>query len=517
MAAEEIKEMIKFPEALIGAVAFDHANKIVYADTKTAGHPLLLTWQSRNKANGLIFHVKMTDLDQIARMREGGMRVANDDSFDMNVRNDAIEIICKAAAYGASDIHFMLRGEHTEIQFALKGGVRVFAMKPQQEGEALIRAIYQGVAKTRDALFNITSFQNAQIPGSELPPTAGLTSVRIVRGPCYPQANNGAFMTLRLQYSAAHAGRDTSLPALPLPRKPDGELSLRGYTAAQVDKIRTLLAAPNGVVIFTGPTGSGKTTAMNEALTENARVMPDRRQVTVEDPVEYPMPWAVQLAVTGTTSDADTGEAFAERIRVALRMAPHVILCGEVRGPQVAISAFEAAVTGHQVWTSLHVTDPFLFVERLELMDSTRLNRRVFCDHKIVRGVVAQRLLPKLCPDCCKRPTAGTLPERIRAALATWGDLGNVRVKGDGCATCGGDGTLDRFAVAEVVVTDAALMRDFIEHGSETARDNYRKKAGADAPMLDTAIGHVLAGLVAPDDVERNIDLIGPRDRRRQQ
>jgi len=270
--------------------------------------------------------------------------------------------------------------------------------------------------------------------------------------------------------------------------------------------------------MFTGPTGSGKTTAMYEALKEIARVKPQRRLVTIEDPVEYPMEWAVQMAITGASNDAETGAAFGERIRVALRMAPHIILLGELRGPDVAVAALEAAVTGHQVWTTMHVTDAFLFVERMELMDRHRLERRVFCDHKIVRGVVAQRLLPKLCPHCSvPLPDApNALSKRIIMALSTWSDdLSKVRVVGKGCAHCGNDGTLGRFAVAEIVVTTAALMRDFIEHGSEIARDNYRALTSSDPSMLESAIQHALAGAVDPRAVEDSVDLIEPRDRRR--
>lgn len=323
-------------------------------------------------------------------------------------------------------------------------------------------------------------------------------------------------MTLRLQYGAAQTGgQRRDLKPLSLPRKPEGELRLSamGWSDKQVAKLKALMDAPNGVVIFTGPTGSGKTTSMYEALKESARSKPQRRLVTVEDPVEYPMDWAVQLAVTGARNDAETGAAVGERIRVSLRMAPNIILLGEIRGPDVAVAALEAAVTGHQVLTTLHVTDPFLFVERLELMDRTRLERRVFCDHKIVRGVVAQRLLPRLCPSCsvALKTNPSALSDRIVSALATWGDLGRVRVQGPGCNECGQDGTLGRFAVAEVIVMDAAVMRDFLEHGSETARDNYRARPDADASMLNAAIAYALAGTVDPRAVEDWVDLIEPQ------
>lgn len=514
-------ELLALPLSIADRVAVDQMSLTVYADRRYAGDPLLLTWQDRNKSNGVILLIKPVDVDEVAKLRAGGMRIADDVDVDMMVRGHAIDIIRQAAAYGASDIHFMMRGEHAEIQVVVKGGLRVLARKSQEEGEALTRAIYQGIAKTRDASYNPMDFQNAQIPGDALPPDAGLTSVRIVRGPCYPQSQDGAFMTMRLQYGAVQSGtkRDGDLPPLSLPRQPSGQLRLTdmGYTAKQVESLKTLMDAPNGVVIFTGPTGSGKTTAMFEALQDIARTKPQRRLVTVEDPVEYPMDWAVQMAVTGARNDAETGAAFSERIRVALRMAPNIILLGELRGPDVAVAALEAAVTGHQVWTTMHVTDPFLFVERLELMDRTRLDRRVFCDHKIVRGVVAQRLLPKLCLHCSallsEKP--GALPERIVSALVTWGHIGRVRVQGAGCGHCGHDGTMGRFAVAEVVVMDAVVMRDFIEHGSETARHNYRAKSGADPSMLESAITHALAGTVDPRAVEDWVDLIEAKDRRR--
>jgi hypothetical protein len=188
-------------------------------------------------------------------------------------------------------------------------------------------------------------------------------------------------------------------------------------------------------------------------------------------------------------------------------------LLGELRGRDVAIAALEAAVTGHQVWTTLHVTDPFLFVERLEIMDNQRLARKVFCDHKIVRGVIAQRLLPQLCRHCStplsKAPNV--LSSRLVKTLQTWGNLDHVRIKGAGCDKCNYDGTTTRFAVAEVVVTDSALMKDFIDHGSETARDNYRARPDADPSMLEQAIHYALSGAIDPRAVEEEVDIVTPK------
>jgi general secretion pathway protein E len=195
------------------------------------------------------------------------------------------------------------------------------------------------------------------------------------------------------------------------------------------------------------------------------------------------------------------------------------ILVGEIRGPDVAVAALEASITGHMVWTTLHIPDPFVFVERLELMDRIRLDRKVFSDHKIVRGVIAQRLLPKLCQHCSipLSNAASAISERIVSALQTWGNLTKVRVKGPGCSHCSHDGTSGRFTIAEVVVTDAKLMKDFIEHGSETARANYRARPEADPSMLESAISYVMSGLVDPRAVEKKVDLIEIKSQERKQ
>lgn len=515
MAAE--KALLDLPEQLLERVAIDEKNNCVYVDQQGSGNPVFLTWMHRNKLNGRTLTKEVVEFDELSKLRMNGMRQsANDEEVDTKTRQTVTELILRAARYGASDMHLMVREGHSEIQIEVKGGLRVLGRYTQEDGARYARAIYQGLAKVRDPNYMPHDFQNAQIPGSEFPPESGLTSIRIVRGPCYPQAQDGEFMTLRLQYSAVKVNGNDDLPALELPRRPEGQLRLAemGFSDKQIEKLRMLMDAPNGVIVVTGPTGSGKTTLLYECLQEIARVKPHRRLVTIEDPVEYPMPWAVQLVVTDARSGEDTGAAYSQRLRVTLRMAPKIEFVGELRDANVAASAIEASVTGHQVWTTLHVTDPFMVADRLELMDNVRLNRKVFCDEKIVRGVLAVRLLSKLCPDCSlpMHEAPAALPQRVAQALATWGDTSKVRVKGPGCTTCRGDGTTGRFSVAEVVVTDQQLMTDLIEHGSAVARANYRKRPEADKSMLETAIQHSLKGLVDPTAIEEAIDLIEKKE-----
>ncbi len=254
-----------------------------------------------------------------------------------------------------------------------------------------------------------------------------------------------------------------------------------------------------GVVIVTGPTGSGKTTTLFKLMKYQAQIFPEARQITIEDPPEYPQPWAIALAANG--------EDFRDMVRMTLRMDPDIVLLGEIRAADEAVAALQAAMTGHFVWTTLHVTDAYKSIPRLEMLDRERLARSQICDHELIVGMVAQRVVPVLCPHCSVplHQARDALPAYMVDALRTWGDMSRVRVRGLGCATCHGDKISGRQAVAEIVITDEAFMSDFLTHGLLVARRNHRRKEGSDKSMLANAIDLVLAGYVDPLDVHRNV------------
>ncbi len=503
----------KFQEHLV----FDYEKNIAYIDRRHSGDAIFLTWVDRNGTSGNAISIKQATPDELAKLRASGLRIVADVDTDLKTRQEALDIILAGAKYGASDVHIMLKGDHTEVQFETRNGLVSYKNYTQTEGEGFIRAIYQGIAKLRDSSFKDLEVQSAQIAGDDLPLHSGLTSVRIIRGPCYPQDKRGGFMTLRLQYSDSSIQISKLLPPLKPPPAPPGEFRLgsMGYSSGQIEKISKVMDAPDGIIIYTGPTGSGKTTSLNEVLTQKARIKPHLRLVTAEDPVEYPMPWAVQLAITGAKGDKEIGAMYAEYVRTMLRMAPKTILLGELRGPEVAIAAIEASITGHQVLSTIHTTDPFLVIDRLEIMDPVRLNRKIFCDPKIIRAIVGQRLVASLCPKC-SIPIANNLnalDQRIKTSLSSWGDIGKVRIKGAGCDHCGHSGSMRRIAIPEVILTNTQLMNDYIEFGSAIARRNYRKTEYADLSMIATAIKYVLAGYIDPIAVQEKVDLIEMKER----
>ena len=531
LGGESAAALPDIPLGIRDFVAVDVGEGVLYAEQRRSGDPHVLTYLARCNEAGIALTLVATGADVIARERAREGRIARPDDEALYNRQAALDLLRNAAELRVSDIHILRREEYVEIQGRIKGELRVIDRLLTADGDALMRAFYQSIATSRDASYNIRDVQNAQISGSDLA-ESGLLSVRIVRGPAFPAEAGGNFMMLRLQYGSANLARPSPGSGsgrgsgavrprasrgggLVEPQRPPGEfrLAAMGFTPKQVEDLRFLADVPNGVVILTGPTGSGKTSTIFECIAHLGREYPGKRTITIEDPVEYPMPWAVQLEVQNAVSEADTGRAFGHYLRAALRMDPDNLLCGEIRGAEVALATIAAGITGHLVYTTLHVTDPYLAIDRIEQMDPYRLNRKTFCNHKIIRGIVAQRLVPRLCDNCavplCRDPDR--LLPAMRAALETYGDLDLVRLRGRGCPDCGGDGWGGRQAVAEVVVTHSAMMVDFITKGSEVARRNHRERAGADQSLLENAMERALAGDFDPRDVARHVDIIVPR------
>ncbi|WP_255581907.1 GspE/PulE family protein [Cupriavidus sp. AU9028] len=482
----------------------------VYVDARHFGTPRLLTWEAKLRRCGAapqMHKVSAQDLAVLRQQRAAGQL----QDADLETLGLARRLIADSAALVASDIHILVREDHTEIQVRVKGDLRTVAAQSmrREEGERLIRAMYTGLATVKDT-YNPLDVQDAQIAGEALPGT-GLSSVRIVRGPAYPVESGGSFLVARLQYREHHQEEAPSIAIeaskrldLRRPKSPPGEFKLpaMGYTPHQVELVSQLLRRPMGVIIVTGPTGSGKTTTLFECTRHQARLFPEKRLITIENPTEYPMDWAVQLSTES--------ERFPEMLRMTLRMDPDAVLLGEIRGVEEAIATLQAAATGHLVLTTLHVTDPFETFSRLVMLDHVRLAMGVICNHNQIIGLIAQRIVPLLCQEC-RLPLArapGRVPDYMHRALQSWGDLTAVHVRGSGCHHCHGEGIVGQQAVAEVVVATEALMQDCIKDGVLAARRNHRARSGADKPMIAHALDLVLAGKLDPVDAERSVDAI---------
>jgi len=513
----------EMPEKVSAYVLVDKSKGVIYVDRNHQFEPEIRTWvvrRSRDAENPLpTTAVDASELAQhAARVRAESDNGLFDDDDENRFRGRVRDMLYRAGQAGASDVHIQVRPNDTVVHFVVSGESRLAESLTREEGTRALRSIYQGLAQSTSQSYQQSEYQSAQIPGSAFPTEIGLTSIRIMRGPCYPQESDGEFMTLRMQYSGGSRKAAKTEP-MPYPPKPEGHYRLAemGFDEGQLERLDKMMAMPEGLILFVGPTGSGKTTSIFEFLSEGQRRKPYKRVITVEDPVEIPIPTAVQMSVTNAQSKEETARAYQSAVRTMLRMAPKVILIGELRDEEVAALALEAAATGHLVVATLHVDEAFQWVDRLETMGAGKLKRLAFCDPKRVRGVITQRILSHLCPSCSiPISELDEIPRSHRMAMSslkTWGDISNVRVRGKGCEDCRKSGVKGRYAIAEVIETDEALMRDFVQDSTAIARKNYRARPNAEKSMIERAIEMVLYGKVDPVVVEDNIDVIPPREK----
>lgn len=261
-----------------------------------------------------------------------------------------------------------------------------------------------------------------------------------------------------------------------------GEL---GLEAAVLQKFTEAISSPNGLILVTGPTGSGKTTTLYTAIASLNK--PDKNIVTLEDPVEYVLPRVNQMEAF-----PKIGLTFAAGLRAILRQDPNVILVGEIRDLETAEIAMQASITGHLVFSTLHTNDAVASVHRL-------LNMRVepFMIAAALRGVLAQRLIRRLCDDC-KREQKLTDAQRdelgLPAGAKCWEPVG--------CAACSHTGYLRRFPIHEWMPVTRAV-RDLILARAST--DEIRAAAALEGykSMRQAAIDKVVSGETSLEEMLR--------------
>jgi type IV pilus assembly protein PilB len=261
-----------------------------------------------------------------------------------------------------------------------------------------------------------------------------------------------------------------------------------GFFSDDQHTFEQLIGLPDGILLVTGPTGSGKTTTLYACL--NVINRPDRKIITVEDPVEYELPGINQVMVK-----ADIGMTFAAALRAMLRQAPNIIMIGEIRDAETANIAINASLTGHLVFSTLHTNDAPSAVARL-----ADIGVKPFLIASAVRAVLAQRLVRKLCP-LCKAPAELTDKELRALSL----DAGRVSAEATifgpvGCEKCRGNGHRGRMGIFEVFLIDDEV-RQMINTGLTTTQLRRRARELGMRTLREDGIRKVLAGLTSAAEV----------------
>jgi len=264
-----------------------------------------------------------------------------------------------------------------------------------------------------------------------------------------------------------------------------------GFSPADDTTLRRLLKLPHGMIVITGPTGSGKTTTLATIL--SILNEPGRKILTVEDPVEYDIPGVNQAQVKPAI-----GLTFAAALRSFVRQDPDVIMVGEVRDPETAHVAIHAALTGHLVLTTLHTESAAAAVPRL--LD---LGVEGYLLRSTLRAVVAQRLVRQLC-DRCKVPK--TLTEADFAEDPRLGEFGfrsGETFQGPcGCERCGGTGYRGRLGVFEILVLTNDV-RELIGEKTDGLKIDQTAIRSGMTTMLDDGVAKCRAGLTSPAEILR--------------
>ncbi len=432
------------------------------------------------------YHVFHVDMSVIAAAYEGAKTAAKK-ATSSEMQDVVRDMFRRAVQVRASDIHVRVSSRFkTQVFFRIHNDLEFIEEHSYDHGNQLCTTIYQSMADVSDATFETLSRQDARISDREKIPD-GLDGIRIATSPQV----NGYVMVMRLLYNDAAETLDPT--AL-------------GYSGEQADCLSLMKRCPTGINVIGGPTGSGKSTTLQRLLASIIKESEGRKHIiTVEDPPEYPIYGAVQTPVANVDTEEERSRAFQSAIKAAMRLDPDVIMIGEVRDTPSARLAVQAAMTGHQVWTTVHANGQFAILDR---MIDLGVPKELVFDPSIITGLACQRLLKTLCPSC-KKPLTEAIERYSESDLRrilSVAPIDQLYVRGDGCEHCRRSGTSGRTVVAETVVTNERLM-GFLRKQDRIGAINYWRTELHGMSMIDHAIVKIRQGIVDPFQAE---EVVGP-------
>ena len=436
--------------------------------------PAVATETEIRKALDQYYGAKGSIEDMIKSIDKQKLADTKGKEFDLKELQDKVKepvviklvnlIILKAIREGASDIHLEPEGESLTLRFRVDGVLHEESSPPKYLQSFIISRVKiladLDIAERRipqDGRFSI-KIENREID---------------IRVSCVPTIH-GENLVLRLL--------DATNAILKLP-----EL---GFSKETLDRYQKLLAKPHGILLVTGPTGSGKTTTLYGSLDKINSV--ERNIITVEDPVEYRLTGIRQIQV-----NPKVNLTFANGLRSILRQDPDVIMVGEIRDRETAEIATHAALTGHLVFSTLHTNDAAGAVSRL-----VDLGVEPFLISSSLSGILAQRLVRKICADCKEEyaPSADALK-----GLGAQFSAEKEKVKfyrGKGCGHCSKSGYKGRIGIFELLVPDEKI-RNLIVAKSSMEELRKQAKASGMTSLKEDGIRKALEGLTTVEEVLR--------------
>jgi type II secretory ATPase GspE/PulE/Tfp pilus assembly ATPase PilB-like protein len=394
---------------------------------------------------------------------EGGSGAAEGDTADAPIIKMVSMMLLEAHQMRASDIHLEPLEKRFRVRFRIDGVLHEMNNPPKKLQTAIISRLKimtgsMSIAEKRlpqDGRIQVKMGKGKQI------------DLRVSTIP----TNHGESVVMRIL--------DKSSLQLGLPQL--------GFLSDDQEIFERMLMLPDGILLVTGPTGSGKTTTLYGCL--NYINKPDKKLITVEDPVEYQMAGINQVQV-----NADIGMTFPAALRSMLRQAPNIIMIGEIRDLETANIAINASLTGHLVFSTLHTNDAPSAVARL-----VDIGVQPFLVSSAVRAIMAQRLVRKLCQNC-KQPCELTEAEIESLGLDATQLADATIMKGAGCDNCKHLGYRGRMGIFEIFEIDDDV-RHMINEKASTVELRKRAREMGMRTLREDGIRKVLSGLTSAEEV----------------
>ncbi|MEY2501877.1 MAG: type pilus assembly protein PilB [Verrucomicrobiota bacterium] len=435
--------------------------ELVCASPEKIRQALIKYYGTADEASDILAQQIGHDVDFGLEITEGGSLDSADETDAPIIRMVSMLLI-EAHRLGASDVHLEPLDKKFRVRFRIDGVLQEMQAPPKRLQSAIVSRL--------KIMTGSMSIAEKRLPQD------GRIQVKIARKPIDLRVstiptNHGESVVMRVL--------DKSSLMLGLP-----EL---GFLSDDQETFERLLKLPDGILLVTGPTGSGKTSTLYSCL--NYINKPDRKIITVEEPIEYQMNGINQVQV-----NTDVGMTFPVALRSILRQAPNVIMIGEIRDMETATIATNASLTGHLVFSTLHTNDAPSAVARL-----VDIGVQPFLVASSVRAIMAQRLVRRLCLNC-KQP--GELSEtELRALNVEPGQMADAQVmKPVGCEECRGLGYKGRMGIFEIFVIDDNV-RHMINNRRSTLMLRQRARELGMRTLREDGVRKVLAGMTSAEEV----------------
>ncbi len=374
------------------------------------------------------------------------------------------QIIREALFERATDIHVEPLENDLRIRYRIDGMLHAVAVPPQ-----------------------LRILQSAIISRLKVMARMDIAEKRLPQDGRINLQHTGSAIDVRVSTIPTVTGESISLRLLKRDEAETFGFERLDLTEAQGRLVRTLLAEPNGIILVTGPTGSGKSTSLYSFLSSINSV--ERRIVTIEEPVEYRLPGVSQIDVK-----PEIGLTFANGLRAILRQDPNVVMVGEIRDVETAEIAIRAAMTGHLVFSTLHTNDAVGGITRL--LD---MGIEPFLVASVVRVFIAQRLVRTICPDCADWVQH---PEAYLREIGCPIPHDHRFRQGKGCEACRQTGYQGRTAIYEFCVINQPLRRLIVQKATGTELKNQATANGM-LTLREDGWRRVLAGQTTLEEILR--------------